>query len=162
LNIDEIEQTIELCRNLGIVKISFLRLVLHGRALRNENAISLNEKELVQLKKFLSDIKLGEDIQIRVGVPLSSNLSCHKCEAANGKLNIKYNGYVYPCEVFKNERAARQLNGYAPENIRKKSLIEIYRSSAYLDYVRKLSQSYTQEKHCESCIGQYLTDKENT
>jgi MoaA/NifB/PqqE/SkfB family radical SAM enzyme len=94
-------------------------------------------------------------------VPLSENLSCHKCESASGKLNIKYNGYVFPCEVFKNDRAVNQIGGYLPENIREKTLKDIYLRSAYLDCVRKASQAYALEKHGEACVGQHLIAKEN-
>jgi MoaA/NifB/PqqE/SkfB family radical SAM enzyme len=161
LNIGEIEKVIELCHNLGISKISFLRFVLHGRALSNEETLALDDIKLIHLRKFLHDLRPRGDIQIRIGVPLSSNIDCHKCEAANGKLNIKYNGYVYPCEVFKNERVSKHLNGYMPESIYGKSLKEIYHNSACLEYVRKASQTYAKEQHHESCIGQYLIAKEN-
>lgn len=160
LNINEIEHTIKICQDLGITQISFLRLVLHGRALKNKSLISLNKEEILLLKKLLADINPPKNIQIRVGIPLSTTLGCHKCEAANGKLNIKYDGSVFPCEVFKNGRAITQIDGHFPENVREKTLKDIYLKSAYLAFVRRVSQIYTQENNTETCIGQYLITKE--
>jgi len=156
LNINEIEATINLCKNLGVSKISFLRLVLHGRAQINEDSIALSNEELSNLKDRLDALKEFPDVDIRIGVPLSLNDGCHKCEAANGKLNIKYDGYVFPCEVFKNDRAAVQLKGLQPESIYNLSLMEIYNDSPYLRYVRDFSNNFSCNKHCETCIGQFM------
>lgn len=156
LNIDEIESVITLCKNLGITKISFLRLVPHGRAVINEESIVLSDDELLDLKNMLESLKNNAGIDIRIGVPLSKDYSCHKCEAADGKLNIKYDGHVFPCEVFKNDRMAMQSNGLDTESIYNMSLMDIYNKSSFLHYVRKLSHKFSCERHCETCIGQYL------
>lgn len=50
LNIDQIEQTFQLCKELGMKRVSFLRLVLQGRALHNAKKIGLSDKELQKLK----------------------------------------------------------------------------------------------------------------
>jgi MoaA/NifB/PqqE/SkfB family radical SAM enzyme len=156
LNIGEVTNTVALCRELGISEISFLRLVLHGRALQNEREIALSDEELAQLKDSLEVLQKTSSIGIRIGVPLSSDISCRKCEAARGKLNIKYDGKVFPCEVFKNDRMIHRLNGLKPDSIFDGSLRDIYNNSKYLQQIRELYQNFSSGKHCETCIGQYL------
>jgi radical SAM protein with 4Fe4S-binding SPASM domain len=159
LNIDEIEPVIILCKKLGISKISFLRLVLHGHALKNKEKIELSGIEIQNLKKELNLLKeYYADIDIRTGVPLSDK-ACHNCEAANGKLNIKYDGNVFPCEVFKNDQAGMILNGYSPQNINNDSLTHIYNHSPYLDFVREQALKFSRSEDCETCVGQYMIRK---
>lgn len=160
LNIGEVKEVVALCNTLNISKISFLRLVLHGRALQNEAQIALSDEELEQLKVFLEKLQMQAEINIRVGVPLSIGSECNKCEAARGKLNIKYDGRVFPCEVFKNERMSCCLNGTYPESIYNRSLIDIYTNSPYLMHVRELEQEFSCRGECETCVGQYLINKE--
>jgi MoaA/NifB/PqqE/SkfB family radical SAM enzyme len=162
LNINEIEKTVVLCKELGVSKISFLRLVLHGRAQFNEPKIALSTDDISRLKNSLEALQQNAGIGIRVGVPLSSDISCHKCEAADGKLNIKYDGHVFPCEVFKNDKVGVQLKGLKPDSISNCSLYGIYNDSPYLKYVRDYSRSYDCGKYGETCIGQHLiSEKEN-
>jgi MoaA/NifB/PqqE/SkfB family radical SAM enzyme len=160
LNIDEIESMVEFCKELGLSKISFLRLVMHGRAQINEKEIALSTEELTQVKSKLKSLQKQVDIDIRIGVPLSLNDSCHKCEAAKGKLNIKYDGYVFPCEVFKNDRFSFLPNGLQPDNVYNTSLLEIYTNSSYLKYLRETSEQYVHDKYSETCIGQYMINCE--
>lgn len=159
LNIDEIDAVVRLCKDLGVSKLSFLRLVLHGRAQKNEVQIALSDKDLQKLKAKLQTLQEQAAPSIRIGVPLSTDASCHKCEAAKGKLNIKYDGKVFPCEVFKNERISQGLNGKQPESIYDKPLFDIYETSSYLNLVRTLSQEFSCSKHCETCLGQHLIEE---
>jgi MoaA/NifB/PqqE/SkfB family radical SAM enzyme len=159
LNANEVESIIDLCKNLGVSRLSFLRLVLHGRALDNKEKITLNDMEFSKLKERLERLKTQFRIDIRIGIPLSSNDGCHTCEAAEGKLNIKYDGHVFPCEVFKNDQVKMGLNGYYPENIYVKDLITIYKNSEYLRYVRDCVKKYDCKENCETCVGQYLINR---
>ena len=156
LNLDEIEETVKLCESLGIEKVSFLRLVVHGRAEQCRDDIELNEDELIVLKKQLVSLQNQTQISIRIGVPLSKDYACSQCEAAKGKLNIKYNGEVYPCEVFKNSMCERGLDGLKPDSIYQKSLQEIYNDSPYLCCVRTKSAAFVESADTETCFGQYL------
>ncbi|MBD5526275.1 MAG: radical SAM protein [Lachnospiraceae bacterium] len=160
LNIREVKGVIALCDELHISKLSFLRLVLHGRAQLNEMEIALSDEELKQFKQLLGELQEQAEIDIRIGVPLSIDTECHKCEAAKGKLNIKYDGKVFPCEVFKNERMSHCLKEMKPESIYEKSLVDIYTNSPYLTLVRELEQEFLCTGECEACIGQYLISKE--
>jgi len=160
LNIGEARDVVELCKKLNISKLSFLRLVLHGRAQENAPYIALTDEETLTFKTELESLKQQSELDIRIGVPLSTDSSCHKCEAANGKLNIKYDGKVFPCEVFKNDRISHSLEGTYPEHIHDKALLEIYQQSSYLKRVRDLSHEFSCSNHCETCVGQYLINKD--
>lgn len=161
VNINEIKETLLLCEQLGISKISFLRLVAHGRAFENEAELMLDEVEMKHLKELLGKIEKSSGLSIRVGVPFSDNQEKTKCEAAKGKLNIKYDGSVFPCEVFKNDRVNLKKRGLFAENINKKRLLDIYNDSEYLKFVRNYVETYACNHDCDNCVGQYLI-AENT
>ncbi len=156
VNIEEIDAVISLCEKMNISKLSFLRLVLHGRAVQNKDVISLTTEQYVKLKTHLLKIQNQSSVPIRIGVPLTLESSCHKCEAANGKLNIKYDGEVFPCEVFKNYSMNSSFKGIKPDNIYETSLLNIYNNSKYLQFVRNVEKQFLDMKSCENCVGQYL------
>ena len=160
LNVNEVTAVIDLCKELKVSKLSFLRLVLHGRAIENEMRIALSDEDLIKFKNVLRELKENSVIDIRIGVPLSTDASCHKCEAANGKINIKYDGNVFPCEVFKNNRISQYLKGSHPDNIHEKPLIEIYHNSAYLNIARNIYKEFSCSKNCETCVGQHLINND--
>jgi MoaA/NifB/PqqE/SkfB family radical SAM enzyme len=156
LNIHEIDTIVKFCSELGLSKISFLRLVMHGRAKLYEKELPLSPEEIINIKNKLELLQKQSDIDIRIGVPLSKNNNCHNCEAARGKLNIKYDGCVFPCEVFKNDSCLILPNGIKPDNIYNTSLSDIYNNSPYLKYIREESDQYVYDKNNEICIGQYM------
>ena len=160
MNIGEARMVVELCKELNISKLSFLRLVLHGRAQENASRLALSDEDLELVKGELETLKQQSEMAIRIGVPLSKDESCHKCEAASGKLNIRYDGNVFPCEVFKNDRVTYSLQDSRPESIHDKSLLEIYQQSPYLKKVRDLSKTFSYSGNCETCVGQYLIHKD--
>ena len=160
INAEQIGSMAGFCKELGLSKISFLRLVIHGRAQINEKEIALSTEELAQVKNKLESLQKQSDIVIRIGVPLLSNNNCHKCEAAKGKINIKYDGCVFPCEVFKNDSGSFLPNGLQPDNIYNASLLDIYTNSSYLKCVREASEQYVYNKNNETCIGQYIINHE--
>ena len=159
LNSNEIEAVIELCRSLGITKVSFLRLVPHGRAKKHIKEIMLSDTDLEELKRKLVMLQEKTGSSIRIGVPLSLDMTCHKCEAAAGKLNIRYDGNVFPCEVFKNTPLTNSLGSLSPNNVYETSLYAIYQKSEYLRCVRNLSHGFSGVVN-ETCLGQYLIRQE--
>lgn len=160
INMGEMNEAVRLCEEIQISKLSFLRLVLHGRAKENAALLTLTERQTAELKNQLSEFQAQSNLSIRIGVPLSLDLSCHKCEAARGKLNIKYDGSVFPCEVFKNFSMEKSLSGLKPESIYQQSLLDIYNHSQYLYRVREMSERYANTCGCETCIGQHLISLE--
>ena len=157
VNVDEIEDVIKLCVELNISKLSFLRLVLHGRALKNARELELNDAELRELRDKLNKVEKNRSLDIRIGVPLAGENSLCKCEAAKGKLNIKYDGAVYPCEVFKDNIIS--INGFLPDNIYIDEISNIYSMSDYLREARRYADELHSSDKCENCIGQYLLNK---
>lgn len=157
LNINEINETIELCQSLNISTISFLRFVSHGRAKLNEKGLLLSNEENLVLKKNLINLQTNSKMKIRIGVPLSKEATCTKCEAGYGKISIKYDGSVYPCEIYKNDII--KAENVEPDNIHANSFYDIYLNSAYLNYFRKVSKDYYGYNHEEMCIGQDLIIK---
>lgn len=154
LNLDQIEKTFDMCLNLGITKLSFLRLVLHGRAQINEDRLSLSEEELEYVRTILSSLYSENINSIRIGVPLLGETSDAHCEAAIGKINIRYDGNVYPCEVFKNNQQSF-ISGTKPDSIFDLSFRSIYNHSSYLAEVRKMVNEHGCSQCCDDCVGQY-------
>ncbi len=159
LNINQIEKVIDFCFKENIAKVSFLRLVTHGRAKINESSLELSESELEDLRIKLLDIKNNKSYPIRIGTPILGETEESHCEAANGKLNIRFDGKVYPCEVFKN-LDSKQLS-IAPSSIYDTDLVTIYNTSDYLVKVRALIKKFSNEGNCENCIGQYILKQLN-
>lgn len=154
INACQIEKTLKYCTDLGVSQVSFLRLVIHGRAYENRKKLELSKDESDMVKQVLTKIKNENTYNIRIGVPLLGETEeCH-CEAANGKLNIRYDGKVFPCEVFKNNQVKSVID-CEPGNIFNESIEEIYTNSEYLKRVRELVRLHSCEYNCEQCIGQY-------
>lgn len=159
INQYQIEQTLKYCTDLGISKVSFLRLVIHGRAYENRHKLLLSDDDLLKVEKTLIQIKNENAYNIRIGVPLLGETEgCH-CEAADGKLNIRYDGKVFPCEVFKNNRVEPLVN-CEPENIFNDSIENIYTNSEYLKKARELVRLHACDYDCEKCVGQYYIKKD--
>lgn len=154
ININQIEKTLEFCEKLGVSKVSFLRLVIHGRAMENKEKIGLSDIELRKVENILLKIRENNTHPIRIGVPLLGETQESHCEAANGKLNIRYDGKVFPCEVFKNNKVYI-LNDKVPGNIFDHPIEDIYLTSDYLKEVREIVKKFSCENDCENCIGQY-------
>lgn len=154
LNKNQIESVVDFCEKLGVSKVSFLRLVIHGRALNNRERLLLSEAEFKDVGEQLIKLCKNKSSYIRIGVPLLGETKEVHCEAANGKLNIRYDGNVYPCEVFKNHRIDI-LEGIKPGNIFEERIEKIYKDSKYLQKVRALVEQFSCENCCENCIGQY-------
>ena len=154
LNKDQIEKTLVLCKDLGVSKVSFLRLVIHGRALDNKGKLLLSDDELKEIEETLIRISKENTHPIRIGVPLLGETHESHCEAAKGKLNIRYDGQVFPCEVFKNNKV-HILKEKVPGNIFESDIESIYMNSEYLKAVRELVEQFSSGNCCENCVGQY-------
>ncbi len=160
LNIDDIEGVVEMARTLNVNKVSFLKLVPHGRADKNRDLIQLSKEETINLRNKLNEIKSES---IRIGIPLSLELDSDFCHAASSKLYIKFDGTVYGCEAFK---YIQQLDGASnviqPNNIFESSLLEVYNGSKYLKATQEFVKKYScLNSKCESCpVQKYLEMKE--
>ena len=154
LNYKQIPQIIRQCSELGIRRISFLRLVEQGRAQENVKLLALSQAELDQLKKQIQKYVFQNEIPIRVGIPLRECATKINCMTGISKLNIRYDGLVYPCEAFKNDLPVGFTEA-GPDSIYDKPLECIYQDSPYLLEIRDRLQAFQLVKTCENCMNQY-------
>lgn len=161
ININQINKVIDLASSLGVKKISFLRLVIQGRALKNRSIVELSDEEQKKLQDVLSRIKSNQsNIDIRIGVPLSNKEDNKHCLAASGKLIIKYDGSVFPCEAFKYIRTIKKDKEIMPDNIKNKRLSCIWGNSEFLNVLRNdINKFKNNNLSCESCPAQYRLKK---
>lgn len=154
VNFKHLKSIFEMCYQLGVSKVSILRLVLQGRALENLTLVKLSgedNREVTKLIKVLNEAYKGK---VRIGLPYSDSNCRIYCKAASDKINVRYDGNVYPCEVFKDDLLNAKL-GYEPDNVWKDSFYDIYQNSPYLNVVRKSIDAFKKEDGNETCYGQF-------
>lgn len=154
VNFKHLKSIFEMCYQLGVSKVSILRLVLQGRALENLSLVKLtgeNNREVTKLIKALKEAYKGK---VRIGLPYSDSNCRIYCKAATDKINVRYDGNVYPCEVFKDDLLNAKL-GCEPDNVWKDSFYDIYQNSSYLNVVRRRIEAFKKEEGNETCYGQF-------
>lgn len=159
LNIHDINGIIMLAEELNINKVSFLKLVPHGRAFANKELIQLSSEETIELKVALDKMKSDK---IRIGIPLSMDFESDSCHAARSKLYIKFDGTVYGCEAFKYiQQFDDSANAIQPCNIFDSNLFDIYGNSEYISATQKFINKYSSiDSKCESCpVQKYLENQ---
>lgn len=151
---------LEMAKELGVNKVSFLRLVVQGRALDNRDLVELSADMNEKLKSTLNTIEQHyKDINIRVGIPLSNNIT-YGCNASTSKLIIRYDGAVFPCEAFKYISAIDGEKAVKPDNINKSSLKDIYYRSEFLNILKgEIKEFKSQKLNCETCPAQWRLNK---
>lgn len=160
INYNMIYSVLDFAKELGVSKVSFLRLVIQGRALANRNIVELSEEMNKQLKSVLASIgQRYKDIDIRVGIPLSDN-TVYGCNASLGKLIIRYDGAVFPCEAFKYISAIDGEKSVKPDNINTSSLKDIYYNSEFLSILRAEIREFKSHKlSYDTCPAQWRLKK---
>ncbi len=155
INYKSIPQVIELCKKLGVSLVSFLRLVNQGRTIENTEQIFQTEAEhqIIQ-NKFLEYNKVYQGY-IRLGIPFMSCKNPMNCHTGTVKLDIRYDGNVYPCEAFKTGIPKGKLRSF-PDNIISNRLKDIFEQSKYLQEIRALLIDFLNTKNNETCLNQYL------
>ena len=154
VNFKHLKSIFEMCYQLGVSKVSILRLVLQGRALENLSLVKLygeDNREVTKLIKVLNEAYKGK---VRIGLPYSDSNCRIYCKAASDKINVRYDGNVYPCEVFKDDLLNATF-GCEPDNVWKDSFYDIYQNSPYLNVVRKSIDAFKKEDGNETCYGQF-------
>lgn len=154
INVGQIPDVISLCREWGISRISFLRLVLQGRAMENVHLTKLDKMEHVITQHEIAEYREIAPGSIRIGIPFRSCSERVNCLTGTTKLNIRYDGNVYPCEAFKNG-LPHGLTASEPDNIYRLGLKEIYNHSEYLKEIRQLIAEFQSVETCETCMNQY-------
>lgn len=151
-NYRQIPDVLSKLYSMGVSNVSFLRLVPQGRVLENKELVVLNTEEQKELKQILAKSQEAFDGKIRLGLPFSAKRAA--CGTGSIKLTVRYDGYVFPCEAFKDGMMEIE-NGVPPENVKKKRLKDIYEESGYLKIVREGLRAYLGCEGNEYCYGQF-------
>lgn len=151
-NYREIPTILDRLYSIGVSNVSLLRLVPQGRAIENRQQVELDLTEEKELRQILIECKQKYEGKLRLGLPFSSKRTV--CGTGVGKLTIRYDGFVFPCEAFKDGMMEIGQN-IVPENVKNRSLIEIYYASAYLKKVRDGQNLFPDSEVSEFCYGQF-------
>lgn len=154
VNFKHLKSIFEMCYQFGVSKVSILRLVLQGRALVNLSLVKLTGEDSREVTKLIKALKEAYKGKVRIGLPYSDSNCRIYCKAASDKINVRYDGNVYPCEVFKDDLLNAKL-GCEPDNVWKDSFYDIYKSSPYLNVVRRRIEAFKKEGGDETCYGQF-------
>ena len=154
VNFKHLKSIFEMCYQLGVSKVSILRLVLQGRALENLSLVKLSGKDNREVTKLIKALYESYKGKVRIGLPYSDSNCRIYCKAASDKINVRYDGNVYPCEVFKDDILNKKI-GHEPDNISSASFLDIYKKSSFLNAVRKQIDAFKLEDGDETCYGQF-------
>lgn len=154
VNFKHLKSIFDMCYQLGVSKISILRLVLQGRALENLSLVKLSVEDNREVTKLIKALNESYKGKVRIGLPYSDSNCRIYCKAASDKINVRYDGNVYPCEVFKDDLLNTKL-GSEPDNVWKDRFYDIYKSSPYLNVVRRIIEAFKKEDGDETCYGQF-------
>lgn len=154
VNFKHLKSIFEMCYQLEVSKVSILRLVLQGRALENSSLVKLSGEDSREVTKLIKALNEAYKGKVRIGLPYSDSNCRIYCKAATDKINVRYDGNVYPCEVFKDDLLNTKL-GCEPNNVWKDSFYDIYQNSSYLNVVRRRIEAFKKEEGNETCYGQF-------
>ena len=154
INYKLIPEVIALCKMLGVSRISFLRLVNQGRTLEYSEKTLLSPDEYFCVQDKLLELRDYYLHGIRLGIPFQSCAEKVNCLAGTVKLDIRYDGNIYPCEAFKDDMFV--ITGVLEsDNVKNKRLKKIYFESQYLNEIRMLLEGFQRINTCETCMNQY-------
>lgn len=159
-NYMQIPDVVRMCNEMGVSRVSFLRFVAQGRGLKNEKELKLSEEEFEEAKGLMKRCEVRNSNGVRLGIPFQGCVKRVNCMTSISKLNIRYDGNVYPCEAFKNDQP-QNISHAAADNIYDKSLKDIYSDSVYLNQIRDLLEKYQTQETCETCMAQYLSNQKS-
>ena len=155
-NYHQIPDVLSKLYSIGVKNVSLLRLVPQGRVLENKELVEMSVEEQEELKKIMAKCQETYQGKIRLGLPFSAKRAA--CGTGSIKLTVRYDGYVFPCEAFKD--GMMEINkGVMPENVKEKRLKNIYEESGYLKVVREGLQAYSGCEGNEYCYGQFIRTK---
>lgn len=142
LNFDSLEADIIHFYQLGVNRVSFLRLVDQGNAHQFIRELKLKPTQQGKLQYICQWLQMIYP-ETRLGIPFTSIAAKHQsCTAGCGKLVIRYDGKVFPCEAFKN-REEFSLGDYRIE-----SLEELLYKAADHDRLAVLKARISESEPC--------------
>lgn len=164
LNQNQITKMFEFAEQEKVDRISFLKLVPHGRAKKNLDKILLDDAENLNVQRLLFQAR-EQGKNIRIGIPYSdsSQSNCPNCHAVSNKLYIRYDGCVFGCEAFKYINFSPDADGeeIVPNNIYEMDIKTVCSTSKHLRMSQKLVELYS-NIHCEgeNCpVQKYLRER---
>lgn len=152
-NYRQIPDVLDKLYSMGVTNVSFLRLVAQGRVLDNRNMVVLNVDERQELIQILDACKNKYDDKIRLGLPFSAKRAA--CGTGTVKLTVRYDGFVFPCEAFK-DGMMELSRGIKSDNVKNMPLKAIYEHSASFQAVRDGLKVFSDSDCNEKCYGQFL------
>lgn len=155
-NMGEVPVLLSLCERLGMQRVSFLRLVCHGRAKEHWKTLCPDEDELAAIRAKLMGLQNPNPV-IRLGTPMQPSKTVCPCGAGRRKLCIDSDGLVFPCEAFKAGAMRHMMHGTEPDSVADSPLRNIYMHSPYLIRARQLQRLLGAQATHEPCMGQYFT-----
>ena len=148
INIDCIEHSIDVARNLGVNRVFYRRIIPYGRSCANNSLLPNRDKYLRRIME-LSKMEV-DGLEISIDDPVLNVMHTPKdgnvigCGAGIKSLGITCFGDVYPC-IFFRERVG---------SLRENSLLEIWQNSAILNRLRNRDISVCGTcRHKERCGG---------
>ena len=155
-NYRQIPDVLSKLYSMGVKNVSLLRLVPQGRVMENKEQVEMSVEEKEELKQIMAKCQETYQGKIRLGLPFSAKQAA--CGTGSIKLTVRYDGYVFPCEAFKD--GMMEINkGVMPENVKEKRLKNIYEESGYLKVVREGLEAYSGCEGTEYCYGQFIRTK---
>ena len=149
INLDIIPQIVDKIIGLGCDKVNLLGLVLQGRAIQHKEDIVMNDVEDLRLKRIIEDLDKKYGNKVRIGSPLSGKPG-ERCYAGSGRISIRYDGFVFPCEAFKYKS---NINGIKPLNVNDVPLLQIVQESEYLKLITEEIKC-NKNANCADCPAQ--------
>ena len=104
INLDSLSDTAHQLLDMGVKRVSFLRLVPQGNAVDNWACLGLDQEDLAQLRALLGQLhsEPQSECKYRFGVPFSEVSSLGQtCQAGISKVLVRWDGLCFPCEAFK-------------------------------------------------------------
>jgi len=133
INYGDLPNIAELCYALGVQKLRVLRFVPHGRGKGYEDDLLPTVSDYRTFAQLVEMTKRKYPGFLDVGAAFSALISSVSkgCSAAAAKIVVTADGYVAPCDGFKNFENPSKV-----WNINNKPLAEIYNYSPLLRLVR--------------------------
>lgn len=148
-NLGELREIANIGRNIGITRISVLRLVPQGRGAVNNEELSHDQN--IELRKTIKELRdQGHDI--RLGSPYNFLMLRERpqCCAGIDRLTIGPDLKIFPCDAFKHISPDNVGVSSEFSNLNYHSLAECWEKSPYLDVVRKYLMTDFAPK-CSTC-----------
>ena len=158
-NYKQIPAVLSKLYSMGVSNVNILRLVPQGRVVENRDLVELSREDQNDMKQILVNCSENYKGKIRLGFPFIAKHAI--CGTGSVKLTVRYDGYVFPCEAFKDGMMEIKWH-ITPENVKDRDLKDIYENSAYLRQVREGLKAYSESNNIECCYGQFCRhEKQN-